>query len=115
MVQTAFVDSTAFLAGLLGALLGVAASLLIYLADVSRRERAAVRAVYVEALTNETFLRSLAESGANPGPISQVVYTANLPQLASALTKDEMTAVGAAYLFVPHCERLRQEYMDGRG
>lgn len=107
-------DAVNVLTGLLGALLGVAASLVISLADVRRRERAAIRAVYVEALTHETFLRPLAEEGTNAGPISQAIYTANLSHVASRLSKDEMTTVGAAYLFVPHCERLRQDYMQGR-
>jgi hypothetical protein len=107
-------DAANLLSGLLGALLGVASALVIYLADRNRRVRAAVRVVFSEAITNEIYLKTLAEDGIVMGPISDGLYWAHMPALAARLSRDDLTTIGAAYMFVPYCERLRQEFLGGK-
>jgi hypothetical protein len=108
------VEAANLLSGLLGALLGVTASFVIYLAETRRSETAAIRAVFREAVTNEQFLEELVLRGENPGPISDSAYLTHFPQLASRLSADEVFELGTAYLHVPTCERLRLEFASGR-
>lgn len=65
--------------------------------------------------TNELYLENLVTHGSAIGPISNTLYLGHLVALAAKLSRDEMTTIGAAYLFVPYCERLRTEFVAGKG
>lgn len=108
-------DVSSLLSGLLGALIGVATSLIIYLADRNRREQAAVRAVFYEAITNELALERLATKGQSIGPISNALYLAHMSTVTAKLTHGEMRILGAAYLFIPYCEQVRLNLVAGHG
>lgn len=107
-------DVSNLASGVIGALLGVGVTVVLYFIDRRHRAKMAARAVFLEATRNQTFLKHLAESSFSAGPMTDAVYWANLPLVCSLLTMAEMATVGAAYIAVPGCERLRSELLAGR-
>jgi hypothetical protein len=94
-------DLPSFLSGLLGALIGVAASLFIYVEGNRRRGRAAVLAALQEADLNQVRIDWFVQQKAAIGLVSDELFKAYLVELASRLSPADFQRVVSAYAFVP--------------